>query len=336
MNLAHKAEKTGSAQSFTFEGPHDVTIFTAEPVRELEGGTQQITGAVWLMQRLPDINRGHSKQLLFASLGFGAAALVTALLAWFVTVEVSGGVNAITRRLAAIEKDLSQPADQDERPQLAEFERVLAGINAMAVSLRRNITSERNLEEQLRHKERLSALGQFAAGVAHELRNPLATIRLRAQMSQHASADSAVARNSGVILEEVDRLDSMIGRLLYFARPISLDLQIVDLDELCSSVIRAWQRRAPEAMRLSFSACGDVHIVGDRGRLLQVLDISSRMLFRLHAAKTAKSRFKSRNRNILCVSMCAIRVPALQPRPLSMPLTRSTQLRTQAPASVFP
>ena len=270
--LAHQAEATASPQTSTFEGPHDVVLFVAQPVRELVDGQEKITGAVWLMQRLPDLNRGRSKELLFASLGFGAAALVTALLAWFVTVEINGGVNAVTRRLALLEQDLSQVAHTEERPQLAEFEKVMAGVDAMAASLRSRIVNERNLEDQLRHKERLSSLGQFAAGVAHELRNPLATIRLRAQMSQQAASEGLLARNSNVILEEVDRLDAMIGRLLYFSRPISLDLQRLDLSELCSSVIDSWKERAPQQVRLLCHSEEGIEVVADRGRLLQVLD----------------------------------------------------------------
>ncbi len=270
--LAHQAETLGTAEHSSFEGPHDVVLFIAQPVTELVAGRQTITGAVWLMQRLPDLNRGRSKEFLLASLGFGAAALVTALLAWFVTVEISGGVNAVTRRLALLEQDLSQVSQTEERPQLAEFERVLAGVDAMAVSLQRRIANERSLEDQLRHKERLSSLGQFAAGVAHELRNPLATIRLRAQMSQQAASEGVVARNSNVILEEVDRLDTMISRLLYFSRPVSLDLQRLDISELCSSVISSWRDRAPLGVTLTSRTEKGIEIVADRGRLLQVFD----------------------------------------------------------------
>lgn len=271
--LAHRAKGTGAAQSYTFEGSHDVTLFTALPVRERVAGASEVTGAVWLMQRLPEINRGRSRQLLVLSLGFLAAALVTALLAWFVTAEVSGGVSAVTRRLASLEHGLAQAGEGRERSQLLEFEGVLSGINAMAASLERRIANERYLEQQLRHRERLSSLGQFAAGVAHELRNPLATIRLRAQMSEHgAAADGSVARNSGVILEEVDRLDAMIGRLLLFARPISLDRQTLEVRALCEAVVQAWAGRAPETVRLRCEVPDGIAVVADRSRLLQVLD----------------------------------------------------------------
>lgn len=270
--LSHEAETSSAAQTYRFEGPHDVVLFHAEPVREQVDGKLQVTGAAWLMQRLPDANRGRSQQLIFASVGFAMAALITGLLAWLVTSEVNGGVDVITRRLASLEQDLNRVATHEERPQLAEFDLVLAGIDDLASALQHRMANERSLEDQLRHKERLSSLGQFAAGVAHELRNPLATIRLRAQMSQHASSDSAVNRNGIVILEEVDRLDRMIGRLLYFARPISLDLQPVDLAELCRTAVDSWKDRVPAGVHIATNVEKGIEVFADRSRLIQVLD----------------------------------------------------------------
>lgn len=126
---------------------------------------------------------------------------------------------------------------------LEEFDRVLYGVDTLAASLQQKIEKERVLEAEMRHKERLSALGQFAAGIAHELRNPLATIRLRTQMSQRSSESEGVGRNSSVILEEIDRLDTIIGRLLYFSRPIHLQLQPISLTEFCSVTTQTWINR---------------------------------------------------------------------------------------------
>ncbi len=272
VQLARAAESTGAAQQLLFEGSHDVVLFFAQPVRETVKGREQVTGAVWLMQRLPDLNRGRRQQLLLTSLSFGAAALVTALLAGFVTVEIRGGVNAVTRHLARLEEDLTDSSRAGERSQLAEFEQVLGGVDAMAVALQRRIANQRLLEEQLQHQERLSSLGQFAAGVAHELRNPLATIRLRAQMAHQAAPEGVVARSSQVILEEVDRLDTMIGRLLQFARPISLEVQLLDVGELCAAVATAWQQRAPKGVQVSATGPRHMEVMADRSRLVQVLD----------------------------------------------------------------
>ena len=196
------------------------------------------------MQRMPGITGGRNRQLLWGSLGFGSAALITALLTFFVTGEVSRGVNDVLARLRALEGGLFA-----ERPLVAdgshleEFDRVLRGIDTLAASLQEKIQKERALETEMRHKERLSALGQFAAGIAHELRNPLGTIRLRTQMSERNPDSDGMARNSKVVLEEIDRLDTIIGRLLYFARPIQLNLGPVSLDELCSTMADAWRQR---------------------------------------------------------------------------------------------
>lgn len=268
--LVQDAVSTASTRFSRFEGPHDAVLFVAVPIREAD----QTTGAVWLMQRMPGITGGRSRQLLWGSLGFGAAALITALLTFFVTGEVRKGINSVLARLNALESGLfAKPVPLAPGSHLEEFERVLRSIDLLAGSLHQKIQNERSLEAEMRHKERLSALGQFAAGVAHELRNPLATIRLRTQMSGRSGDLEGVARNSYVILEEIDRLDGIIGRLLYFARPIHLDLAPVALDELCSAAAATWKARQPDqGVEVSCSHGSDSIILCDRSRMLQVLD----------------------------------------------------------------
>jgi signal transduction histidine kinase len=254
-SLVHDTVATGSTKTFRFEGPHDAVLFAAVPIWESHVGAQtasasapEITGAVWLMERIPGINRGRNRQLLFGSIGFGTAALITALLAFFVTTEVRSGVNVVLTRLGYLEGGLSGKTVQSTaRPQLEEFDRVLHGIEALALSLQQKIEHERALEAQVRHKERLSALGQFAAGIAHELRNPLATIRLRTQLTQRGNADAATQKNAAVVLEEITRLDAMIERLLYFSRPIQLVIQPTTLRTLCDTVLQSWSARLREA-----------------------------------------------------------------------------------------
>src|SRR6202789_3728703 len=84
-NLAREAVAANAVKTFRFEGPHDAILFVAVPIHEQSSGTQatattdEITGAAWLMERLPGIEGGESRQLLFGSIGFGIAALMTAL-----------------------------------------------------------------------------------------------------------------------------------------------------------------------------------------------------------------------------------------------------------------
>jgi signal transduction histidine kinase len=279
-NLAREAVATSTTKTFRFEGPHDAILFVASPIHEpsrkdqTAKATDEVTGAVWLMERLPGIEGGQNRELLFGSVGFGIAALMTALLAVFVTTEIRSGVNIVLQRLGSMEGGLPAASQQmQDRPPLEEFDRVLHGIDSLALALQEKIESERALESQARHNERLSALGQFAAGIAHELRNPLGTIRMRTQMWQRSGDPEAAQRSSAVILEEIDRLDTIISRLLYFARPIQLQLQPVSLDDLCATTASTWgDKEAAKGIQIICKATSDVVVAADRGRLLQVLD----------------------------------------------------------------
>jgi two-component system sensor histidine kinase HydH len=76
-----------------------------------------------------------------------------------------------------------------------------------------------------------------------------------------------------VILEEIDRLDTIISRLLYFARPIQLQLQPVSLDDLCEVTASTWaDKEAARGIQIICKASSHSVVTADRGRLLQVLD----------------------------------------------------------------
>ena len=76
-------------------------------------------------------------------------------------------------------------------------------------------------EAEVRRSERLAALGQLTAGLAHELRNPLGTMRTSAELlARNVAQENAIAREmAGFISDEVDRTNSLITRFLDFARP---------------------------------------------------------------------------------------------------------------------
>ncbi len=102
-------------------------------------------------------------------------------------------------------------------------------------------------EEAVRRSDRLAALGQLSAGLAHELRNPLGTIKASAEMLQRTvSAENEVAREvSGFIASEVDRTNSLITRFLDFARPLQLRLDRADLSQTLDRAVAAAERETP-------------------------------------------------------------------------------------------
>ena len=91
-------------------------------------------------------------------------------------------------------------------------------------------TERRALEAQLRRNDRLASVGQLAAGIAHEVRNPLAILRATAQLlvDQLSSVPDG-ARYSNVLISEADRIERLISELLAYARPRPPHLTVQDL-----------------------------------------------------------------------------------------------------------
>jgi len=102
-------------------------------------------------------------------------------------------------------------------------------------------------EAAMRRSERLAALGQMMAGLAHELRNPLGTMRASAEvLLKKVSAENEVARElAGFIASEVDRTNSLVTRFLDFARPLQLRRDAADLTEIIDAAVAELERREP-------------------------------------------------------------------------------------------
>ncbi|HKR02084.1 MAG TPA: ATP-binding protein, partial [Pyrinomonadaceae bacterium] len=122
---------------------------------------------------------------------------------------------------------------------------VLAGQVAIAVEDSRLVEENVRLERRLAQGERLAALGQMAATVAHEVKNPLSAIKSIAQvMREDASLNQEYARDLSLIVGETDRLSRSVTQLLSFARNAPSAISPSRADELVRAVVELFRAEA--------------------------------------------------------------------------------------------
>lgn len=104
------------------------------------------------------------------------------------------------------------------------------------------------VQEEARRSERLAALGQLSAGLAHELRNPLAVIKGSAEtlMNRLAQSDPITTEMAGYISSEVNRMNALVTRFLDFARPHQLQAQPEQIPPLIERALKAAHDRWPD------------------------------------------------------------------------------------------
>jgi signal transduction histidine kinase len=119
-----------------------------------------------------------------------------------------------------------------------DFGQIAMAINGMA-------DRRAALETELRRQDRLAALGKVVSGVAHEVRNPLNSMKLTLQLlDRRLKKGVPVAHEIQESLGEIDRLDMIVGRLLAFGRPTMLQRQVQPLAPLVEQATKMVQEPA--------------------------------------------------------------------------------------------
>ncbi|MGD9238301.1 MAG: ATP-binding protein [Desulfobacterales bacterium] len=115
------------------------------------------------------------------------------------------------------------------------------------VLLFKDLTEVRALRQEIARNQRLATVGRLAAGVAHEIRNPLSSIKGFATYFKERYPDRPQDQQTATIMiQEVDRLNRVVGQLLEFSRPIAMKPQKVSLPSFIADSIKLIEDRAAE------------------------------------------------------------------------------------------
>ncbi|GEM_PF-1537637 len=172
--------------------------------------------------------------------------LLGILLATFFILSLRREVQNIQAGLQRMKQDLS--ARLGTSP--SELGGIAASINELANTIQTQQREKEELLHTVQQKEKLASLGQLIAGVAHEIRTPLAAIKTRVQLWQRGAktkkgrsrtSTSVTPESMDLVVRELDRMEKIVRKLLYFSKERKLRLQTVELNGVVDEVLDTLQ-----------------------------------------------------------------------------------------------
>jgi two-component system sensor histidine kinase PilS (NtrC family) len=145
------------------------------------------------------------------------------------------------------------------------------GAEAGHVVIFQDVSAVVRMERELRRRERLAGVGELAASIAHEIRNPLAAISGSVELLRGGSVEADRERLMDIVLREIGRLDALIRDFLQFARPAPPKLAPVALPALLEEVAQMLATAVPPGAQLEVEADPSARALADATQLRQVL-----------------------------------------------------------------
>ena len=152
--------------------------------------------------------------------------------------------------------------------------RLPEGVEGGKILFFQDMTQMREIEEEMKRVEGLALIGELAAGIAHEIRNPMASISGSIQMLKESlEMDDVKTKLMDIMLREINRLNTLVSDFLLFARPKPSSVQTVDLNQLILDSLELFKNSAKwsERIRVETLFRDSMNIESDPEQIKQVL-----------------------------------------------------------------
>jgi len=240
LNQRSHGQKAGrpTIEQVHVPGTERETIYVVNLPVMVEGSSEPwgiIRLGISLKQMYQEIARTRWQIAGFGVLGL----LVGSAGATFLARRMTRPIQALTQGVGAVGRgDLTQRIEVTSRDELGQLS---VAFNQMTAQLAR----VRELEERLRRADRLAALGTMAAGIAHDIRNPLTSILIFSQlMSLHHDDPEVRAKFDRVVPRELERVQAVIEDMMELARSSTLHLEPTNVNEILAQVLELYETQA--------------------------------------------------------------------------------------------
>ncbi len=192
------------------------------------------------------------KEIFIANILIGILLFIAA---FFLAKKITTPIRSLALAAEKISKgDLSQQIRVEGKKEIKilgdEFENMRKKLNAanadMELKIAERTKALQDAQFQVSHQEKMASLGLMAAGVAHEIGNPLTSISSMAQIIKRKIDDPRLIQYSDTILENIERISVIVHELVDFARPASYRASMVNINEIIRNAINIvrYNRRA--------------------------------------------------------------------------------------------
>ncbi len=225
-------------------------------------------------ERIETTTRQHERELLELAWGMAGIGTLGAAAGVVLGFGISGAVKRNVRGIQVRIRDaaglLGPEAADVVVTQDGNFSRLHTDIESLTNRIATVVKELQQREREVRRAEQLAAVGQLAAGVAHEIRNPLTSIKLLVQSGLEDGSELG-SDDLRLIESEVRRVEKSLGTFLEYARPPKMERRPMELRGLLVDTLALLKIRSDNSgVRLALAPGAELSLFADREQLKQV------------------------------------------------------------------